>query len=76
MIDMSYEEEQLFYACMGFCEAFFHYMAAKDKYNNYRRLTEEDNIEREQVMRMEHKRLLHKFENLKEKMDKVDGERK
>lgn len=70
---MSYQEEQLYYTCMKFCEHFFRYMCKKNEYNNALRLGG-DIEEREGRMRFEQRLLQDVFDSLKEAVDKVGVE--
>ena len=72
MILTSYNEEQLYYACMNFCKHFFRYMCKRNEYHNALRLGA-DFEEREAMMRQEQKPLQHAFEKLQEAI-KIVGE--
>lgn len=69
---MSSAEEDLYYCCMGFCEAFFHYMCVKEKINAHHRFGVYDIEELEVFERFERDRLSSKFHRLKELVDKID----
>lgn len=68
---MSFDEEQLYYACSNFCDAFFKYMCTKNENETGRRLTGRYIEEREIKLRFEQKRLQSAFDRLKEAVSKV-----
>lgn len=73
---MKSTEEELYYACMSFCESFFHFMCEENKDYNRKMfgygLYDEDTCQR--IMEFERERVFSKFLRLKEVVLKMDNE--
>ena len=65
-------EEDLYYACIRYCESFFHLMTVKEKMNTRIMLGMEDMREYEWRMNFEKRRYRDRFNKLKEMIGKMD----
>lgn len=68
---MNQNDKDLYYACVNFCNAFFHLMCAKEEYYNRRIFRDpyEDDFKRR--LEFEEDRLKNSFDRLCETVDKV-----
>lgn len=69
---MSYREERLYYACMNFCESFFHLLCEKEKIRN----EWHPNDSREAILRFEGERLDNAYERLFKAVEDWENENK
>lgn len=63
-------DEELYYACMNYCNAYFHAVCKELNIECLNRVYDESDIKT--IMEFERKRVSHSFENLKEKVAKAD----
>ena len=64
-------EDDLFYACLRYCDALNHYKTTREEMIYAFHRTES---EKAKIMDFERGRVEHSLERLKEVMDKIDGE--
>ena len=66
------KDEELYHACIRFCQAYGHFLFRKVEYDNYKLMGCCDKDEMEQVMDFEWNRLKGSFVNLKEKIKEIE----
>lgn len=70
------KEEDLFYACMSFCNSFFHFVCEDNKCNGIKNLGLRDQETTDKIMEFEKERFWSSFNRLKELVDDIDAEQK
>lgn len=73
---MNTKEEDLFYACMNFCNSFFHFVSEDNKCNGIKNLGLRDQETTDKIMEFEKRRFWSSFNRLKELVDDIDAEQK
>ena len=68
---MRTKDEELYYACIDFCQAMGSYLFRKDEYNNREVYRELDFLDAR--MDYEEEKVRHYFAILKEKIDEIDN---
>lgn len=69
-------EEDLFYACMSFCNAFFHFVCEDNKCNGIKNVAFRDQETVDKIMEFEKERFWHNFNRLKDLVDEIDEEQR
>lgn len=70
------KEEDLFYACMNFCETYFHFICTDNACYNIKNHIPYERDQAETMMRFEKERFWHNFDRLKKMVDDIDAERR
>ena len=65
-------DEELYNACIHFCQAYTHFLLKKQDYDNYRLFRACDEYELEQRMDFERKRFTYAFDRLKKVVNEYD----
>lgn len=65
-------EEQLYYACMNFCESFFHLVCEKEKIRH----SYHDEYTKREIMRFEKERILSDYKRLFQAVEDYENDMK
>ena len=68
---MSALDDDLFFACLRYCESVYHYMNEREKHRWSLRFR---GAEQDKIMELEEKRVRHYFQKLKDIIEEIDGE--
>ena len=71
---MTVKDEQLYDACMNFCQTYFYFLLKKDEFENRKCFGCYDEYEVEQRMEFEKERLRSAFTRLYELVNEIDDE--